>query len=142
MGNSKSIEKINFEDVQLALKNPDKYIFINTLDSFKQDCLLPNTISYLEEEAIINNFISKGFVSIKIIVYGENSCDERVFVKANQLISLGFPFVYVYCGGIFEWLLLQDIYGKDEFPSTLLKPDLLKFKPAKKFGIHLLEYSF
>jgi hypothetical protein len=31
-------------------------------------------------------------------------------------------------GGIFEWLLLQDIYGKELFPTTKKEADLLKFK--------------
>jgi len=43
---------------------------------------------------------------------------------------LGFTNVYVYPGGIFEWLLLQDIYGENEFPTTKIEIDILKFKPT------------
>ena len=36
----------------------------------------------------------------------------------------------MYTGGIFEWLLLQDIYGKDEFPTTSEELDILKYRAA------------
>jgi len=32
---------------------------------------------------------------------------------------------------LFEWLLLQDIYGYDEFPTTIKVLDILKYKPSK-----------
>ena len=36
---------------------------------------------------------------------------------------------------MFEWLLLQDIYGDDEFPTTTKELDILKYKgvPAKYY---------
>ena len=55
---------------------------------------------------------------IKIIIYGKNCNDEKIYIKYQQLISLGFYNVFIYVGGLFEWLLLQDIYGSDEFPTT------------------------
>ena len=42
--------------------------------------------------------------------------------------------VYVYPGGLFEWLLLQDIYGEDNFPTTLKELDILKYKPLSVFN--------
>jgi hypothetical protein len=36
--------------------------------------------------------------------------------------------LYVYIGGLFEWLLLQDIYGDEEFPTTAKIIDILKYK--------------
>jgi hypothetical protein len=50
-------------------------------------------------------------------------------VKSKQN---GFPEVYVYSGGLFEWMLLQDIYGQDEFPTTKKVLDILKWKPASQ----------
>jgi len=47
--------------------------------------------------------------------------------------------VYIYSGGLFEWLLLQDIYGSDLFPTTNDKVDFLKYKGRKKLNINLLE---
>ena len=31
---------------------------------------------------------------------------------------------------MFEWMLLQDIYGTDDFPTTINELDILKFKPV------------
>jgi hypothetical protein len=67
---------------------------------------------------LINNLLKNSNKSVKIIVYGKNCNDEKIYVKYNQLNSLGFYNVYIYTGGLFEWLLLQDIYGATEFPTT------------------------
>ncbi|GAI73259.1 unnamed protein product [marine sediment metagenome] len=32
--------------------------------------------------------------------------------------------------GYLKWLLLQDIYGKDEFPTTSEELDILKYKAS------------
>ena len=77
---------------------------------------------------------------MKIIVYGKNSNDEKIYKKYNQLVSLGFYNVYIYIGGLFEWLLLQDIYGETDFPTTKKELDILKYKPNKLLGIELLEF--
>lgn len=140
MGNSQSIQKINFEDVQYVLKNPESHLLINTLPDTEQICLLPNTIQASQEEIIINKYLSNGLKNIKIVIYGRNCNDEKIHIKCSQLTSLGFYNVYIYFGGLFEWLLLQDIYGKQEFPTTKKELDLLKYKPNKILNISLLEY--
>ena len=58
MGNQNSIQRINFEDIQYAINNKNKYVIINTIPSCDQDCLIPNTIDIKNEESIINNLIS------------------------------------------------------------------------------------
>ena len=140
MGNSQSIQKINYEDIQHVIKNSEVHILINTLPENNQDCLIPNTININHEELLINKFIKTGNKQIKIIIYGSNSNDEKIYVKYNQLTSLGFYNVFVYTGGLFEWLMLQDIYGDTDFPTTKKELDILKYKPNKVFGVHLLEY--
>jgi hypothetical protein len=55
-------------------------------------------------------------------------------------LSLGFYNIFVYTGGMFEWLLMQDIYGKELFPTTKKEVDLLKYKPNQLLNIALLEY--
>ena len=41
MGNqSSSVNQLNFEDIQEAIKNKGKYMIINTLSSNNQSCLL------------------------------------------------------------------------------------------------------
>jgi hypothetical protein len=54
--------------------------------------------------------------------------------KQMQLKKMGFRNVFVYLGGLFEWLLLQDIYGKLEFPTTSKQTDLLQYKPLCRFA--------
>jgi len=54
------------------------------------------------------------------------------------LLKLGFNSVFVYTGGIFEWLLLQDIYGKDEFPTTSEELDILKYRAISVLQDRLL----
>jgi rhodanese-related sulfurtransferase len=140
MGNTQSAQKINYEDVQHVVNNPQMYLLINTLDSKEQNCLIVNTINITNEETIINKLIQTGNKNIKIIVYGQNCNDDKIYSKYSQLNSLGFYNVYIYAGGLFEWLLLQDIYGEKEFPTTTKEYDLLKYKPRKVLNIPLLEY--
>lgn len=140
MGNSLSNKKVNYEDVQFAIKSSTSYLLINTLEAREQDCLLPNTINIQQEEKIINDLIQNVNKNVKIIIYGKNSSDEKVYKKMQQLTSLGFYNVYVYIGGMFEWLLLQDIYGDNEFPTTIKELDILKYKPNKLFTMQLLQY--
>ena len=148
MGANNSTFKINYEDVQVACKysynnnnnnnnndgNNNKYAIINTLDPVYQTCLIPNTIPIAEEEEIVNDIITNS-KKTKIIIYGLNSNDEKVYSKYEQLVKLGVKHVYIYNGGMFEWLLLQDVYGRELFPSTSRELDILKYKPRKILDI-------
>jgi len=141
MGNKISTSiKINYEDVQYILKNPEGHLLINTLSDTEQDCLIQNTMNIKNEENIINSCIKNGRKDIKIIIYGKNCNAEKIYEKYNQLTSLGFYNVYIYVGGLFEWLMLQDIYGEKEFPTTKKELDILKYKPYKVLNVPLLEY--
>jgi hypothetical protein len=140
MGNSQSSIKINYEDIQYIIKNQEGHLLINTLSNSEQSCLITNTININNEEKIINTYLKRGAKDIKIIIYGKNSNDDKLYNKYNQLTSLGFRNVYIYTGGLFEWLMLQDIYGDVEFPTTKKELDILKFKPNKVLNIQLLEY--
>jgi len=133
MGNKQSIKKLNYEDIQVAISNSEQYVLINTLPPNEQDCLIFNTVNIKNEEKIINIHLNNTHKTCNIIVYGKNSNDESVYNKYNQLLLMGFNNVYVYLGGLFEWLLLQDIYGTINFPSTNEELDLLKFKPDNNF---------
>tara|TARA_R110001592_G_scaffold154481_9_gene383454 strand:+ start:130 stop:543 length:414 start_codon:yes stop_codon:yes gene_type:complete len=136
MGNSLKINSINFEDIQESvIKNK---IMINTLNKDKQSCLIKNTLSIDDEVIVINKLISDGKYDITIIIYGENSCDNNIYNKYKQLLGLGFTNIYIYIGGLFEWLLLQDIYGDDLFPTTSKIVDHLSYKGNRK-NIKLLE---
>ena len=84
----------------------------------------------------INKYISSR-ENIKIIIYGLNSSDINVHKKYSQLIGLGFTDVYIYNGGLFEWLLLQDIYGKDLFKTSSNELDILKYKGNRQLLLSL-----
>ena len=140
MGNSQSIQKINYEDIQYIVKNPEGVVLINVLGVSEQDCLIPSTISINKEIELINECIKSHHKNIKIVIYGRNCNDEKMYEKYSQLSSLGFYNIYIYCGGLFEWLLLQDIYGNNNFPTTKKELDILKFKPNKVLNVPLLEY--
>lgn len=128
MGNKTSQVKISFEDMQLRIQS--KCVIINTLPENMQECLIPNTTFYKDEVDIINNLL-KNSSDTDIIIYGMNNNDESVVRKYKQLTGLGFQKIYIYLGGMFEWLLLQDIYGSDNFETTTRELDIMKFKPIK-----------
>ncbi len=132
------ILKVGFEDVLYALQNPNSYLIINTLSKDNQQCLIKNTLPVENEEHIINEYINKNAChKIKIIIYGENSSDPNVDSKYKQFSDLGFE-TYIYGGGLFEWLLLQDIYSNSEFPTTSKQLDILKYKSKPILHIPLL----
>ena len=133
MGNTTSTRKVNFEDVQYSMKNKNKFLLINTLDSSRQNILIKNTVHISREEELINKLI-KSNQNVNIIVYDENANAPNLMKKYDQLIGLGFVNVFIYPGGLFEWLLLQDIYGFDNFPTTSQETDILKFKGKSIFN--------
>jgi hypothetical protein len=138
MGNTTSlIKKINFEDMQRVIEKDD-VLLINTLDINNQKCLIKNTILPEKEVKLLNNYI-KTNKNYKIVIYGMNSCDNTLNTKCEQLNQLGFINIYVYPGGLFEWLLLQDIYGEDLFPTTSTEIDHLKYKGNQQFDILMLK---
>jgi len=124
----KPVKYINFEGLQICVKNPTNNLIINTMLISEQKCLIRNTVPYDQEENLINDMLTKG-ISKKIVIYGKNDLDESTDKKYQQLVSLGFSEVYVYRGGMFEWLILQDIYGATEFPTTSKILDILGYRP-------------
>ena len=133
-------KKLSFEDIQFVIQYPDQYIIINTMSNSEQDCLIKYTVPCQMEEKIVNELIVNCDFSKKIVVYGKNTMDDSVEKKYKQLRGFGFMDVYLYVGGMFEWMLLQDIYGKEEFPTTSKVLDILRYKPARTFGNRYLEY--
>jgi len=137
MGNTQSVTKINFEDVQFAI-HTKQYLLINTLGEGDQNCLIHGTINASQEVDLFTNLIKKDNKNIRIIVYGRNCVDDKLSIKVKQLADLGFYNVYVYVGGLFEWMLMQDIYGSKEFPTTTKEVDLLKYNPKKRLNVNLM----
>lgn len=135
MGNI-PIQRINFEDIQFAQKNES--LLINTLPSTEQNMLIANTISWEKEIKAVELAIQK---KNPIFVYGRHSNDETIYLKYEQIRKLGGK-VYLYTGGLFEWLLLQDIYGFQQFPTTSKTLDLIKYKPPTLLNTKYLTYSW
>lgn len=127
MFSNTKINRVNFEEIQKANKD---YLIINTMPATDQDCLIKGTMAIGQEEAKINELLNRYDAAPlpKIILYGRNSHDNTVDAKYKQLRGLGLTDVHVYAGGLFEWLLLQDIYGNDEFPTTKRVIDILRYK--------------
>jgi len=158
--------KVGFEDILFAINNPNyieksrgvdeghdvgfllysgerpqgvrrNIIIISTFSYDEQDFLIKGTSLANMEEKQINDIIQRGKVyEYTIIIYGKNSTDSTVEVKYKQLIQLGFVKVFVYYGGMFEWVLLREIYGEDLFPcinhmKNMKEDILLKWKPNR-----------
>jgi hypothetical protein len=119
--------KIGFERVLSAQNSPAKYVIINTLPSSDQGCLIAGTLALLDEERVINELLNS-YIDKTVVIYGRNSTDDSPDKKHKQLVSLGLKDILVYSGGLFEWLLLQDIYGSGEFRTTSKCGDLLAFR--------------
>ena len=133
MGNQVSlIPKVSYEDIQMVVYRNSHVqhstLLINTLPPSLQHCLIKTTLDIRFEERVVNALIHKN-PDIMIIVYGKNSNDITLINKYDQLVKLGFTNVHIYTGGIFEWMLLHEIYGKDLFKITKYEIDILRYRP-------------
>ena len=139
-----SVQTVGFEDIlQIQKQNVQRFhahnnkpptdIIINTMSLTDQEILICRTTPAKEEEAALNHLLDTyQTANVRIVIYGRNSADTSVFVKQDQMRKLGFTHVYVYLGGLFEWLLLQDVYGEDAFPTTGKCVDILKYSTNTK----------
>ena len=149
--------KVNLDAVQLHIKQYNHHhsysnininltasttLLITTLPT-SQQCLIYGTLNPQVEEETMNLLVQKGcFDKHVIIIYGMNATDNRPYDKYMQLQQLGFKNVSIYCGGLFEWLLLHDIFDPDigdtftnpdtyidncSFPITHHETDILKY---------------
>ena len=116
------ITRIGFEELQ---QNLQQSVLINTLPIHEQDVLIRGTTTAQQEVSKVEFALQH---KMPIIIYGKNARDASVYTKYEQLLTIGHTHVSIYPGGLFEWMLLQDIYGKDAFPTTSTCLDLLKFR--------------
>ena len=117
----------------------DSYtILLNTLPSNQQQYLIRGTMACEREETYMNELIQRSGTGTgghsgalgkyTIILYGKHGTDETPVKKRRQLMNLGFTRVHIYAGGLFEWALLQEVYGAEHFPTTGTPPrDLLQY---------------
>ena len=128
MGNIySSFTTCDFDSILNKINSPTTNIIINTLPDNLQNCLIKSTIPASVENNVINDLLHTNKKK-EIIIYGKNHRDLKVIDKYNQLKKLGFTNVYIYFGGLFEWLLLREIYGDINFPITSQCSDILIYK--------------
>ncbi len=127
----KNIQKVSYENIQDIVKGYVHGIIINTLPFTDQSVTISKSIDAIQEETIINGLIEKNNYNDIIVIYGKNVCDQSVVEKYISLEKHGFTNIYIYAGGLFEWLCLQDIYGNEWFPTKGKTLDILKYKPNK-----------
>ena len=87
MGNSQSMQKINFEDIQTVIKNPEIYLLINTLQAKDQTCLIVNTIYFDQEESIINKHLSVVLANAFHCLFLSIELSGSSLIKAHVLTS-------------------------------------------------------
>jgi rhodanese-related sulfurtransferase len=135
MGNHLAARKLSFEDVQQFLQTPaDSFLLIHTLPEAEQHCLIMHTADARQEVERVNQLLEQRRFRTPVVVYGAHCNDDRVWVKQRQLSALGFERVFAYPGGLFEWMLLQDVFGADHFPTTRAELQLLKYKPPRELA--------
>ena len=137
MGNTVSVKKLNYEDMQAAVSDNKDTVIINTLPINEQDILISGTIPAAQEEAIITELLNE-YSKKRIFIYGKNANDDSIYDKNKQLNALGFPNVYVYPGGLFEWSLLQELYDIENFPTTRKISECLRYKPNRRATIRMV----
>ena len=102
-------------------------ILLNTMPMNRQDCLIKGTMKANYEEDYMNQLL-KTNKNKEIILYGLHHTDVSVIKKYNQLKKLGFKNVHIYFGGMFEWLLLQEVFGTINFEIDGSLKDIIEYK--------------
>uniref|UniRef100_A0A6C0ET26 Rhodanese domain-containing protein n=1 Tax=viral metagenome TaxID=1070528 RepID=A0A6C0ET26_9ZZZZ len=125
MGVMYSLPSYKFNELQTRMKG--SIILINTMNTSKQDCLIKNTLKANVETEQINKLL-KNNKNQEIVVYGVHHTDISVINKYNQLKKLGFKNVYIYYGGMYEWLLLQEVFGNNNFQTDGMIKDIVEYK--------------
>ena len=118
MGQTSSYPICSFQELQTR---KDAFILLNTLPLNRQSYLIKGTLPGLEESVKMNEYLYKN-KNIPVILYGLDCNDTSVLKKFAQLKTLGFMNVSIYRGGLFEWSMLQEVYGSN-FPTDGTLPD-------------------
>jgi len=119
---------INYQELQSKIGTT--LILLNTLSEDEQKYLIKGTLNAVYEMGIMNDHLKKN-KNIEIIIYGKDHYDTSVIKKYNQLKKLGFKNVSIYFGGLFEWALLQEIYGSSNFQTDGQIKDPLQISKYK-----------
>jgi hypothetical protein len=113
MGLNFSIQKMSAFDIRYIQQELNhRYLIITTIkdNNYEKKPLIKGTLTPINEENKINELIINNDKD-GIIIYGRNNQDMTVIDKYKQLLKLGLTNVYIYIGGLFEWLLLHKQYS-------------------------------
>jgi len=124
MGQTSSYPLCSFQELQ---GKRGEFILLNTLPLNKQKYLIKGTIPGQDESKLVNEYLYKN-KNIPIILYGLDCRDTSVVQKFAQLKTLGFNQVSIYRGGLFEWALLQEVYGTNFLTDGTLSDPLDLFQ--------------
>jgi hypothetical protein len=112
-----SYQHYSFKELQNKMDHcKGEFILLNTLPVQEQNYLIKGTINAVLENDFINSLAKKDRGK-EIIIYGRDHLDMSVIEKYNKLKKIGFTKIYIYFGGLFEWSLLQEIYGVNNFQT-------------------------
>ena len=120
-----SLPSYNYHQLQDRMKTD--IVLINTLPNTRQESLIKGTIKAFHEVDFMNKLL-KTNKNKEIIVYGIHHTDLSVITKYNQLKKLGFKNVHIYFGGIYEWLLLQDVFSTINFQTDGIIENIVDYK--------------
>lgn len=144
-------QSASFDDVLKAQKHPHQYLLLasthlslyigqTVVSSAEESLFLDRYREAVEEDTSFLSFFGgrteeegkekKDTTPKKrVILYGKNARDASPNEKKKELIRRGMSptDIYVYRGGLSEWILLQDIYGEDKFTTSQKVHDLLEF---------------
>ena len=122
-----SMPSYNYHQLQLRIKNQNDIVLINTLPLNRQECLIKGTLKIFIEVEYMNKLL-KTNKNKEIVVYGIHHTDLSVITKYNQLKKLGFKNVYIYFGGMYEWLLLQEVFDTTNFQTDGYIKNIVDYK--------------
>ena len=125
MGVMYSMPSYNYHQLQERMKHD--IVLINTMDMKRQFCLIKGTLK-VEIEVDFMNKLLKTNKNKEIIIYGIHHTDLSVIKKYNQLKKLGFKNVHIYFGGMYEWLLLQDVFSSINFQTDGIIENIVDYK--------------
>jgi hypothetical protein len=128
MGVMYSMPSYNYHQLQDRMKKQgQEIILINTLPLTRQDCLIKGTLKAFIEVEYMNKLL-KTNKNKEIVVYGIHHTDTSVIQKYNQLKKLGFTNVHIYFGGMYEWLLLQEVFDIINFQTDGTIQNIVDYK--------------
>lgn len=106
------IKEIGSTDFKKLL-GTGRVMLFNGLKKQYHSCVIPSTIPYSDMRKAIKSMTSEHIPVVYCANYSCNASHKFAEKKLGHLDT-----VYIYSGGIFEWLLLQKKYGKKKYPTN------------------------